>query len=61
MSVARRWMDSADRVYGGEDEAAVFERATRLQGDVDRVVIEYLILQELIAIRRQLEHRDSRR
>ncbi len=58
MKAAQHWMTSAERVYGGEDEAAIFDRATRLQGDVDRVMIEFLILQELRAIRRQLDNRE---
>lgn len=55
MSVIRRWRETMMKIYDGEDETALFDRATRLKGDVDRVVIEYAILKELEAIRALLK------
>jgi hypothetical protein len=55
MNAANRWLKSIEQIYGGEDEATVFDRATRMKGDVDRVVIEYAILKELEAIRALLK------
>jgi hypothetical protein len=55
MNAVQRWLKNMEKIYGGEDEAAVFDRATRMKGDVDRVVIEFAILKELEAIRALLK------
>ena len=55
MSAADRWLESAEQVYAGEDEAKLLDRAMRVKGDVDRVVIEFAILRELRAIRAALD------
>lgn len=59
MSATDRWLESVDAIYGGEDDAKMFDRAMRVKGDVDRVIIEYSILQELRAIRQALESQSA--
>lgn len=55
MGAADRWLEAVDKVYAGEDDAQMFDRAMRVKGDVDRVVIDYAILRELRGIRAALE------
>ena len=55
MSVAECWLESAEKIYMGEDEAKMMDRAMRVKGDVDRVVIDLFMLKELRAIRAALE------
>lgn len=55
MGAVERWLKAAEEVYRGEDDGRLFDRAMRVKGDVDRVVFDFLILQELRAIRAALE------
>lgn len=61
MAAADKWFEAAREAYQGDDEGKLLDRAMRVKGDVDRVVFDFLILEELRAIRAALEARNESR
>jgi len=55
MSAAERWLKAAERDYLGESEGPMLDRAMRVKGDADRVLMALFSLHELRAIRQLLE------
>jgi len=55
MNAAEKWFTAAREVYAGADEARMYDRAMRAKSDVDSVVLEFLLLEELRAIRHYLQ------
>lgn len=55
MSALDRWLAAAEAIYAGDDDGKLFDRASRVKGDVDRVIVGLAILRELRGIREALE------
>lgn len=61
MNAVEQWFSQAEKVFQGNDPNQLFDRLLRSKGEVDRAVIEYLMLRELIAIREALERQTARK
>lgn len=59
MNAVARWLKDAEAIYMAEDRTKLFERASRIQGEVDRVVFIFQVLCEIRAIRSALEQAAS--
>lgn len=59
MNAVEQWFSQAEKVFQGNDPNQLFDRLLRSKGEVDRAVIEYLMLQELRAIREALQKSDK--
>ncbi len=61
MSAAEKWYLAAREVYEGDDQGRMFDRTMKAKSDADRVVFEFLMLQELRALRAAIQAQAERK